>query len=618
MTVTLAIEKGHICGARYRIDSLIGDGGMATVYRAFHTETDRAVALKLVRPEFAGDQEVREMFVREARVCARIGRSDHIVDVLDAGIDEGLGLPFMAMELLEGEPLDARIRKQGALSVSDTLALTEQLADGLEQAHLAGVFHRDLKPQNLFLCKSRKALPTLKILDFGIAKLAETTQQSSTHVGTPAYSAPEQLGPAWRAIGEQRGITIANVVSAATDIWAMGLVVFEMLTGAQSGALWGATTLAELPVKIVLEPPPLPSRRGLEAGHHLPAALDPWMARCLHLDATKRFASALEAFQALASALGQQSPALSTAAPSLAPNTPAQAHPLAVQKTIPTEPAAMTSHAGTPLSSELAFAVTTPPVAANYGRTPAESFSATPPRVQPPTQAQPATQGHAAVASSPPPAAFQRPQPAAPAYQHGSHDPQLTAWATYRQLELRAVADPRPYVGAGTLHHLGRIILVGREARLLLPDGELLLAEVAVDEAFRKTVNEDRLVIAVVHSPRLRYRCAVRSKRASGLADGMAKGLKILDDLVNRGRPFLIGDPWLEQRYDLAGPSPEEAHAALPMPLRQYLIQSGFTGSLEFRTGFCVIAQDGVSNFEPRGLDRLLDTASRVYATFTG
>ncbi len=607
--MTLAIEKGHICGARYRIDSLLGEGGMATVYRAVHTETDRTVALKVVRPEFAGDQEVREMFVREARVCARIGRSEHIVDVLDAGIDEGLGLPFMAMELLEGEPLDARIRKQGALSLSDTLALTEQLAEGLEQAHVAGVFHRDLKPQNLFLCKSRKSVPTLKILDFGIAKLAETTQQSSTHVGTPAYSAPEQLGPAWRAIGEQRGIAIASAVSAATDIWAMGLVVFEMLTGAQSGALWGATTLAELPVKIVLEPPPLPSRRGLEAGYQLPAGLDPWMARCLHLDATKRFGSASEAFQALVNALGERSQS-SAAAASVAPVSPPQAHPLAVQKTVPTDASVMTAHAGTPLSSELAFAVTTPPViAANYSRPPAESFNVTPPRAQPQSHA------HSAASSSAPPAAFQQ-APQAVGYHQAPHDPQLLAWANYRHMELRAVGDPRPYFAAGSLHHLGRIVLVGREARLALPDGELLLTEVAVDEAFRKTVSEDRLVIAVVHSPRLRYRCALRSKQASGLADGMAKGLKMLDSLVNVSRPFLIGDPWLEQRFDLAGPSPEEAHAALPIPVRQYLMQSGFTGSLEFRTGFCILARDGVARFEPRGLDLLLDAASRVYSGF--
>src|SRR5215212_3785390 len=97
-------ERGLVVGARYKLESVLGEGGMAVVWRATHTETDRKVARKLVRPEL-----VREMFVREARVAARIGKSDHIVDVLDAGVDDTLKVPFIAMELLEGQSVDARI-----------------------------------------------------------------------------------------------------------------------------------------------------------------------------------------------------------------------------------------------------------------------------------------------------------------------------------------------------------------------------------------------------------------------------------------------------------------------------------------------------------------------------
>jgi serine/threonine protein kinase len=271
-------ERGLVVGSRYRLDSVLGEGGMAVVWRATHTETDRAVALKLVRRELVQETQVREMFVREARIAARIGQNAHIVDVLDAGVDPALEVPFIAMELLQGEPLDARIRREGPVPHALAADLVEQLGEALDQAHGAGVFHRDLKPQNLFLARDKKGRTTLKVVDFGIAKLAESVAASSTHVGTPAYAAPEQLGPSWRTIAEGRGKIIAQVVSAATDVWAMGLVVYEMLIGSSSGSLWGASTLAELPVKIVLEPPPIASTRAGDRAHLLGPLLKPTQA----------------------------------------------------------------------------------------------------------------------------------------------------------------------------------------------------------------------------------------------------------------------------------------------------------------------------------------------------
>src|SRR5512139_877432 len=154
--MSAAPERGFVVGSRYRLESRLGEGGMAVVWRAVHTETDRPVALTLVRGELVKEQAVREMFVREARIGARIGRNDHIVEVLDAGLDDALLVPFIAMELLEGEPLDVRLKHSGPLEAAVAADLLEQLADALDQAHGAGVFHRDLKPQNLFLAKDRK------------------------------------------------------------------------------------------------------------------------------------------------------------------------------------------------------------------------------------------------------------------------------------------------------------------------------------------------------------------------------------------------------------------------------------------------------------------------------
>ena len=153
-----------VVGGRYRLESILGQGGMAVVWRAEHTETGRIVALKLVRPELAAHDTAREMFVREARVASRVGRSEHIVDVLDAGVDPELGLPFLAMELLEGETLDATLGRSGAPPREIAISLLEQIAEALDQAHAAGVIHRDLKPQNLFVTQGRQG-PRIKVLE---------------------------------------------------------------------------------------------------------------------------------------------------------------------------------------------------------------------------------------------------------------------------------------------------------------------------------------------------------------------------------------------------------------------------------------------------------------------
>jgi serine/threonine protein kinase len=530
-------ERGLVVGSRYRLESKLGEGGMAVVWRAVHTETDRVVALKLVRAELVKEQAVRDMFVREAKIGARIGRNEHVVEVLDAGLDETLLVPFIAMELLDGEPLDVHLKTTGPLDPALAADLLEQLADGLDQAHAAGVFHRDLKPQNLFLSKDRKGKTVLKVLDFGIAKLAESATQSSTHVGTPAYSAPEQLGASWRGIARERGKTIADQVSGATDVWALGLIAFEMLTAAPSGVFWGAETLAELPVKIVLEPLPSAFVRASSRASLLPASFQAWVARCLDLDATRRFATAGEAVAALA--------------PALRAPRPASAPPAAAAAASPSTPP---GRGGVPV----------------------------------------ATPWHAPT----------QPQP---------HDAPVMNWATARSAELRAPGDARTILAWQPFFYLPRIERCYREARTQAGVAATLV-EAGLEDAFRKAVSEDRMLIAVVELPKLRYRASLRSKRSSGgLIDGMARGLRMLDSLAAAPQGIL-GDPHFEQYFEVTAPSAAEAQTAIPVPLRALLVRGGFHGIVELRAGAALFTIFDAPRFEPASLDRALDLASRIVA----
>ncbi|NUP04913.1 MAG: serine/threonine protein kinase [Polyangiaceae bacterium] len=584
--MTSEAERGTIVGGRYRLESILGEGGMAVVWRAIHTTMDRPVALKLVRREYVKDEQVREMFVREARVGSRIGRNPHIVDFLDADVDDKLGVPFLAMELLAGEPLDARIKREGAVAHALAADLLEQLADALDQAHAAGVFHRDLKPQNLYLARDNKQRVVLKVLDFGIAKLSESVSQSSTLVGTPAYSAPEQLGAAWRTIAEQKQKTIATQVSAATDVWALGLVAYEMLTGTGSGSLWGATTLAELPVRIVLEPPPVASQRAAARNALLPVGFDPWLGKCLDLDATKRFQSAGEAVAAIVPAL--RAPSQTAAQPQQAqvPATTPSAHAAlspqaaAVGDTAPRSPGSLpVTHPGQPLTF-------TPPAA-------------------PPQHAQAQAQ-HA---------------PMHPAYAHvqahqqhaaqtGWHpaDQALHAWGTHHRAQLRAPADLRLYAGWNPFQFLPPIAQASRDARLVLRDAQVHLVEVFSNDPLRQATGEDRSVLALVTSSRIYYRAAVRSKNSTNLVEGFGQ---LFDSL---GGQATFGDPHFERHFDVRFPSPQEGQMALPIAVRQVLVNAGFRGILETRHGGFALRRDDANRFEPSDLDRLLEATAAIYA----
>jgi len=198
--------------SRYRLERPLGHGGMASVYLGRDTELDRPVAVKLLAENAAGDDGLRERFVREARIAARLSHPN-VVSVYDAGQEDGR--PYIVMECVEGETLSELLARRGRLPPPEARDLALQAARGLAHAHAAGLVHRDIKPQNLLLREDG----TLKIADFGIARAAEGTAltQAGTVLGTAAYLAPEQ------ALGEE--------VGPAADVYSLGAVLYELLTG---------------------------------------------------------------------------------------------------------------------------------------------------------------------------------------------------------------------------------------------------------------------------------------------------------------------------------------------------------------------------------------------------
>lgn len=215
------VDVGQVINGKYRIVRLIGDGGMGSVYEAHHQVLGVNVALKFLHPELSEEFNLKERFLQEARVSATI-HNPHIVRVLDVDVfDER---PYLVMDLLKGEPLQRRMAHHGRLSVAQTLDYANQILAGLQEAHDKNIVHRDLKPDNVFITKGQHGEELLKILDFGIAKLrqdagakANLTQPGAV-MGTPEYMAPEQAYS-------------ADQVDARSDVYSVGVILFEMLSG---------------------------------------------------------------------------------------------------------------------------------------------------------------------------------------------------------------------------------------------------------------------------------------------------------------------------------------------------------------------------------------------------
>lgn len=273
---------GSTFAGRYRVQGLLGEGGMGLVLRAEQLPGGRPVALKILTAEAAAVGESVARFRQEAQIASRI-RNVHVVSVLDFGEAEG-GRQYIAMELLEGIDLAALIEERGQLPMREAVALVMQGCAGVAAAHAQGLIHRDLKPANLFLARREGLPPVVKVLDFGLSKSLDTEAvrltQTSMAMGTPLYMSPEQ-------------IVATKHVDARCDQHAMGMILFELLTGHPPYEVASVTALA---VAIATHPPPSARAHVPE----LPAALDKVIQRALAKRPEDRFADLGKLAQAMA------------------------------------------------------------------------------------------------------------------------------------------------------------------------------------------------------------------------------------------------------------------------------------------------------------------------------
>jgi serine/threonine protein kinase len=268
---------GQLIADRYKLDRPLERGAMGSVWRAEQVRLRAPVAVKFLDPSLIGDKEMHDRFIQEARSAAAV-RSAHVVQVFDYGTEDGV--PYIAMELLDGENLDTRLGARGTLSPAELAKLFTELARGISQAHAIGVIHRDLKPGNIFIAREGEHEVT-KIVDFGIAKVKASalrlTQgigtQLGTLLGTPQYMSPEQV----------RG---SGSIDHRTDLWALAVIACECLTGR---CPFSGATIGDLTVQICTEKPPAPSSFG-----PVPAGFDQWFFKATQKKPTKRFQSVEE------------------------------------------------------------------------------------------------------------------------------------------------------------------------------------------------------------------------------------------------------------------------------------------------------------------------------------
>jgi len=280
--------KRTIAG-KYRLTRLIGRGGMGSVWEAEHLSLGTTFALKVIGGEGGIDEETRLRFLNEARAAARL-QSRHVVRVFDHGVTES-GEPYIAMELLRGEPLSLRLARVGKLSLQETATIMGQTARALSQAHDMGIIHRDLKPENIFLTRELHVEEEfVKVVDFGIAKLPKTPSDVSPDtrtgeiMGTPYYMSPEQA----------RGIKTAD---QRADLWSLGVIAYRCAVGCLP---FDGNTLVDLMIRITTSPIPVPS----EKCPTLPRDFDSWFHKAVARDPEDRFATAMDLAAELARIAG--------------------------------------------------------------------------------------------------------------------------------------------------------------------------------------------------------------------------------------------------------------------------------------------------------------------------
>ncbi|MCS6900840.1 MAG: serine/threonine-protein kinase [Myxococcales bacterium] len=285
LQATREVRPGDVIAGKFRVERILGEGGMGVVLAARHLQLGQPVAIKMLLPHALRNPELVARFEQEAQATVRI-QSEHVVKVLDVGQEQGN--PYMVMEYLEGQDLAATLRRRGPLPLGDAVIYVLQACEALVEAHKLGIVHRDLKPANLFLTTRADGSPLIKVLDFGISKAtlasglgpAGGLTMDSSVMGSPNYMSPEQLKN-------------SKDVDQRTDVWSLGLVLYELLAGTVA---FQADTLAELHVAILQSfPTSLASKRP-----DLPPGVEVVILQCLQKDRNFRYQNVGELALALA------------------------------------------------------------------------------------------------------------------------------------------------------------------------------------------------------------------------------------------------------------------------------------------------------------------------------
>jgi eukaryotic-like serine/threonine-protein kinase len=281
------VQPGQILLGKYRVERVLGVGGMGVVVAATHVNLEERVAIKFLLPEALTSEDTVTRFLREARAAVRI-KSEHVARVTDVGTLEN-GAPYMIMEYLDGSDLAVHTQRRGALPIEDAVEYVLQACEAIAEAHALGIVHRDLKPANLFVATRADGTPSVKVLDFGISKVSGVgggagrdlgMTKTSTIMGSPLYMSPEQMAS-------------TRDVDARTDIWALGTILYELLTGKVP---FNADTITQLCTMILQQPPP--PLRNLRPD--APAGLQEIIQRCLAKDRNHRYQNIAEFASALA------------------------------------------------------------------------------------------------------------------------------------------------------------------------------------------------------------------------------------------------------------------------------------------------------------------------------
>jgi len=278
------VRPGDVLAGKYRVERVIGAGGMGVVVAAHHLQLDEKVALKFLRQEALSSQEAVGRFVREARAAAKI-KGEHVARVSDVGQLE-TGSPYIVMEYLEGMDLSSWLKQRGPLPIDLAVDFVLQSCEAIADAHVLGIVHRDLKPANLFCVERSDGTLSIKVLDFGISKVitpgasGHDMTRTSAVVGSPFYMSPEQ-------------IMSSRDVDVRTDIWSLGVILHELLVGQPPFA---GEAITELAVRITIQAAtPVQSYRP-----DVPAGLDQVITRCLEKDRERRYPNVAELALALA------------------------------------------------------------------------------------------------------------------------------------------------------------------------------------------------------------------------------------------------------------------------------------------------------------------------------